>query len=235
VESAIDLTFRASPADYRHALDAVLADPGVDAAVVIHAPPLVDALDEVAHTITEAAARARTPVVAVRLGGDDGLLTEHGPIPAFAFPETAVSAPRPGGSLRRLAPPTRGHRARAGRRPRGGGAGPGGRGAGRPPSGTLLPIGKAGELLDAYGIRSGLARGVTSLDGALAAAHEVGYPVALKAAGIARLARSEAGGVALDLQDPEDLEGAYTRMCDALGTCHGGGGGAADGAGRAWR
>jgi hypothetical protein len=69
----------------------------------------------------------------------------------------------------------------------------------------------------AYGIHAGQARGVTSIEQALTAADEVGYPVALKAAGIERLARSEAGGVALDLQDANDLEGAYARMREHLG------------------
>jgi acyl-CoA synthetase (NDP forming) len=76
---------------------------------------------------------------------------------------------------------------------------------------------RTAELLGAYGIRAGRAVGVTSLDQALQAAEEVGYPVALKAGGIARLARSEAGGVALDLQDRDDLEGAYERMREHLG------------------
>ena len=51
------------------------------------------------------------------------------------------------------------------------------------------------------------ARAVTTVEAALAAADELGYPVALKAAGLERLARSESGGVALDLQDAEQLRG----------------------------
>jgi len=217
VESAIDLTFRASPADYRHALDTVLADPGVDAVVVIHAPPLVDSLDEVAATITESAARARKAVVAVRLGGDDGRLTEDGAIPAFAFPETAVAA------LGRVARYADWRRRPEGEEPELDDVRTDAAEAlvdealNARPVGTLLPIRKAGDLLAAYGIGVGQARGVTTLDDALEAAHEVGYPVALKAAGIERLARSEAGGVALDLQDADDLAGAYTRMRSALG------------------
>jgi hypothetical protein len=61
------------------------------------------------------------------------------------------------------------------------------------------------------------ARGVTTVDAALAAATEIGYPVALKASGIERLARSESGGVALDIQGPEQLRGAYERMSSDLG------------------
>ena len=74
--------------------------------------------------------------------------------------------------------------------------------------GTQIPIRQSAELLAAYGISVGHARGVTSVGAALVAAGEVGYPVALKAAGLERLARSEAGGVALDLQNDTDLAGA---------------------------
>ena len=61
------------------------------------------------------------------------------------------------------------------------------------------------------------ARAVTSVEAAVDAAATVGYPVALKAAGIARLARSESGGVALDIQDEAELRGTYERMIASLG------------------
>src|SRR5439155_18340056 len=49
------------------------------------------------------------------------------------------------------------------------------------PGGTLLPLAVACELLATHGIPMSAARAVTSLEAALAAADELGYPVALKA------------------------------------------------------
>jgi hypothetical protein len=85
------------------------------------------------------------------------------------------------------------------------------------PDGTLLPLKVAAELLASHRIPMGAARAVTSLDAALAAADELGYPVALKAAGLEHLARSESGGVALDLPGPSELRGSYERMVGGLG------------------
>ncbi len=85
------------------------------------------------------------------------------------------------------------------------------------PGGTLLPLGPTADLLASHGVAMPPARAVTTVEAALAAAEEVGYPVALKAAGIERLARSESGGVALDLQGPEQLRGSYERMAASLG------------------
>src|SRR5262249_28115203 len=85
------------------------------------------------------------------------------------------------------------------------------------PGGTLLPLAVARELLATHHIPMSAARAVTSLEDALAAAEGLGYPVALKAAGIEHLARSESGGVALDLPGPAELTGSYERMRAVLG------------------
>jgi hypothetical protein len=72
-------------------------------------------------------------------------------------------------------------------------------------------------LLDAAGVPFAPARAVRSLEGAIAAGSSLGYPVALKASGLARLARSESGGVALDIQDADELGATYDRMVGLLG------------------
>lgn len=217
VDNPLDLTFRSVPADYRAALETVLADPGVDAVLAIHTPPLLSVRHDVAGTIEAVAKGSGKPVLAVTLGLDDGPLEPGSSVPAFAFPEPAVMAlgrvsryaawrARPEGALPEL---------------------PGiDRDAAKAivdhalevrPGGTLLPLVVAERLLQAYGIPMAPARAVTSLDAAVEAAAEVGYPVALKAAGLARLARSESGGVALDIQDEAELRGSYHRMAASLG------------------
>src|SRR3546814_10382729 len=53
----VDLAFDATPADYAAVLGAVLVDPQVDVALVVHAPPDVDDPDEVADVLDQVAAR----------------------------------------------------------------------------------------------------------------------------------------------------------------------------------
>ena len=58
---------------------------------------------------------------------------------------------------------------------------------------------------------------VDSAEEAVDAAQAIGYPVALKATGLPRLAKTEAGGVSLDLHGDEETRKAYQRMCEHLG------------------
>ncbi len=217
VTNPLDLTFRSVPADYRVALEVVLADPGVDAVLAIYAPPLVVARHDVASAIVGVAHGTGKPVLTVTLGLDDGPLLPGSSVPAFAFPEPAASTlgrvvryaawrARAEGVVPQLdrvdAEAARGIVEHA---------------LGVRPSGTLLPLAVSQELLATYGIAVAPAVAVTSLEGALAAADELGYPVALKAAGLVRLVRSESGGVALDVQDAVELAGTYERMRASLG------------------
>jgi acyl-CoA synthetase (NDP forming) len=73
---------------------------------------------------------------------------------------------------------------------------------------------EARDLLQAAGIRFAEARRAEGLEQALDAAEELGYPVVLKALG--RLHKSEGGGVAVGLADPEALGGSLSRMATAL-------------------
>ena len=96
VTNPIDLTPMATAAHYRQALDAVLADDDIDAAVVLFMPPLADKPDEVAAAILDAAEAApEKPVVASFLGGAGvaDLLHRGGlVVPTYAFPESAAAS-----------------------------------------------------------------------------------------------------------------------------------------------
>ncbi|WP_329264729.1 GNAT family N-acetyltransferase [Streptomyces sp. NBC_01478] len=96
VSNPIDLTPMATAAHYRQALDAVLADDGIDAAVVLFMPPLADKPDEVAAAILDAAEAAPgKPVVASFLGGAgvaDLLHRGELVVPTYAFPESAATS-----------------------------------------------------------------------------------------------------------------------------------------------
>ncbi|MFE2417134.1 GNAT family N-acetyltransferase [Streptomyces hokutonensis] len=96
VANPIDLTPMATAAHYQQALDAVLADDSIDAAVVLFMPPLADKPDEVAAAILDAAEAAPgKPVVASFLGGAgvaDLLHRGELVVPTYAFPESAATS-----------------------------------------------------------------------------------------------------------------------------------------------
>jgi acyl-CoA synthetase (NDP forming) len=71
------------------------------------------------------------------------------------------------------------------------------------------------ELLAAYGVPVVQTRTAGSFGEALAAADELGYPVALKTLGA--LHKSDVGGVALNLADDAALSVAYAAMAQSLG------------------
>src|SRR5205823_449172 len=92
----IDLTPTATAAHYRQALDAALADDGIDAAVVLFMPPLADKPDEVAAAILDAAAAAPDKTVVTSFLGGAGvadLLHRDGlVVPTYTFPEAAAAS-----------------------------------------------------------------------------------------------------------------------------------------------
>lgn len=96
VANPVDLTPTATAAHYRQALDAVLADDEVDAAIVLFMPPLADKADEVASAILDAAsAQPSKPVVTSFLGGAgvaDLLRRGELVVPTYAFPESAAAS-----------------------------------------------------------------------------------------------------------------------------------------------
>ncbi|MFG2029195.1 GNAT family N-acetyltransferase [Streptomyces sp. NPDC048825] len=96
IANPIDLTPTATAAHYRHALDTVLADDDIDAAIVLFMPPLADKPDEVASAILDAAAAApEKPVVTSFLGGAgvaDLLHRGDLVVPTYTFPEAAAAS-----------------------------------------------------------------------------------------------------------------------------------------------
>ncbi len=214
VDGVVDLTHRARPADYRNAVEAVLADPGVDALVVVCAPPRLDELDTVLGTVADLARDGTHTVVCVGLGQRDALV---GDLPVFTYPERAVAAlgrvtryaawrTRPAGEHHELdadAAASASAIVDAALVAR--------------PGGTLLPVRHAVSLLRSAGVTAAETRAVLTAEAAVVAADEIGYPVALKAAPLPRSGRDERAGVALDLPSSEAVAGAYARMSTTLG------------------
>ncbi len=72
-------------------------------------------------------------------------------------------------------------------------------------------------MLTDYGILTTTAMGASSEMDAVAAANEIGWPVALKTAAPGVQHKTEVGGVSLDLADPDAVRAAYTEIAGRLG------------------
>jgi acetyl coenzyme A synthetase (ADP forming)-like protein len=218
LRNPLDMIASATAADYRAALDALLADSNVDSAMAIFVPPLGVRAEAVAESIVAAAhAHPTKPVLAV-LMGRDGLPASRAElhaagIPAYVFPESAARAL---GALRRL----REWRAR--------------------PDATAKPLNvdrdtamrlvaqartagrrKLSELeilgvLDAYGIPTAPARLVQGPEDAARAAAEIGFPVALKIVSQQIVHKSEVGGVRIDLATAVEVKQACAEMLNGV-------------------
>jgi acyl-CoA synthetase (NDP forming)/GNAT superfamily N-acetyltransferase len=90
VAAPLPLDWRADNDAYGDAVRAAVADPGVDAVLVIHAPPIASA-PAPSIAIDSAASGVTKPVVAVMLGRHDGPVLDGSSVPSFAFPEPAVA------------------------------------------------------------------------------------------------------------------------------------------------
>jgi acyl-CoA synthetase (NDP forming)/RimJ/RimL family protein N-acetyltransferase len=220
----IDLSNAAEPDDFRVALDAAYDDGDVDAVLVIYAPGVATHYQRVGAAIRAAGANPRaTTTVACLLGqhGPSPLIDGDLRVPQFPFPEEAAAAlgrvasysawrAQPEGSLLELSASAL---AQARERVVGWLADDGADERGRRP---LDPV-EASELLAAAGLHPVTQLLADDLEGAVAAARRVGYPVALKASGLERLNKTEAGGVSLDVHGDEEVRDAYRRMVELLG------------------
>ncbi|GAA4147325.1 GNAT family N-acetyltransferase [Actinomadura keratinilytica] len=217
VANPVDLTADGGAAQLTEALRTVLADPGVDAVVAVYTPPFGSGPEASKAAIAAAARDADKPVLACVLGEDSLIDDGHVQVPAYAYPEQAVTA------LRHAV-----DHAEWRARPASPAAEPAGIRAERAralieeelrqaPSGRWLAPETAQRLLGHYGIAMAQTIGVDGPEGAVEAAALTGYPVALKAVGPALVHKSDVGGVRLDLRTPEQVRDAYRDMAAALG------------------
>jgi acetyltransferase len=72
------------------------------------------------------------------------------------------------------------------------------------------------ELLAAYGVRATASRIATDDDGAVLAARQIGYPVAMKIVSPDLLHKSEAGGVRLGIGSDEEVRAAFAELAANL-------------------
>ncbi|MFC8800498.1 GNAT family N-acetyltransferase [Promicromonospora sp. NPDC057138] len=208
------------------AVDALYAPGACDAVVVVSVPVVLPRTDAIARAVTEAAARTgRTTVVsALGLHGMPDELASGGVrIPAFSTPEDAVWAL--GEVVRYAQWRTQDHGTPVRPILRRGFSDGAARAQARTlvesllgslpsdaPDGLVLDQAAATELLACYGLTLWGSRTVRSAAEAVAAAEELGWPVALKIAAPALRHRADLGGVRLDIADAEDLTEDAERM-----------------------
>jgi acyl-CoA synthetase (NDP forming)/RimJ/RimL family protein N-acetyltransferase len=213
VRNPVDVLGDATAEDYRHALEAMAADPCIDAVIAIFVPPFVTDPDEVAAALAQGvAALADKPLLAVFLTeeGAPSALLEAG-IPAFGFPEDAAGAlgraVMHADWLRQAEPepltlnpaPDQDRAAAVLADALAGGGG-------------WLDADRISELATAYGLPTVEPTLVRSAAEAARVTASMGGPVALKAVAPGLVHKTDAGGVAIGLRGATAVRRAGARM-----------------------
>jgi len=219
--SPVDVGASAAPDALSDAVRAELRRDDVDALVVVFVPPLSIPGAAYARALREAA-EGDKPIVSTFLAtegipaelavpGPDGS-PARGSIPSYPSPERAVLALARATRYAAWRSAPQGHPTR----PDGVDAD-----AARALVSATVADGivelsdeDAVRLLSCYGIEIVPHRAVTSADGAVAAAEELGYPVAVKATGERWWRRPDLEGVRLDLATAEAVRAAYTDLAE---------------------
>jgi len=221
----VSLPSEATAAQFRTALAAAFADPKVDSVLTCFIPPLVTNDEDVAAAVRDMAHGADKPCAATFLGMrgvDDGHSSVTGTggstqaIPVYAMPEDAVRA---------LAAATRYGAWRS--KDHGVPVAPAGINRriaedivetvlAMEPKGRRLTSDESTALLQAYGVDVWTKQEVSTVDEAVAAAEQVGYPVVLKST--APMVRHQGGtsGVRVDLRTEAALRAAWESLTERL-------------------
>jgi acetate---CoA ligase (ADP-forming) len=222
VRNPVDMIATATPESYRLALEAVLADPNIDAAIAAFVPPLRVRQQDVARSIV--AAREKYPdkpmlaVLMGRAGLPEGRadLRAAG-IPGYIFPESAARAlagmyryrqwlERPAGVVREFAVERERVAAILD--------------AAETAGAEFLERDAVLEILGAYGIATLESGSAGTVDDAVAVARTVGMPVVLKVDSPDIVHKTDVGGVALDLRDEQDVRRAWDAMMSRVREKH---------------
>jgi len=218
VHNPVDMLASASPQQYADCLSALLADPGVDAVLVILPPPPMYHTEEVADVLIPIIHTSEKPILIALLGSE---LTkeaakhfQRADIPTYTFPEKAASAL---GILARRAEYLI-HEEHPG--PTGNaGAGEGTRRKDLKPSRSLRLRGSnlsPENIVAAYGISTAPMKLATSADEAVKIARELGFPLVMKVASPDILHKSDIGGVLLDISSEQEVYNGYAQLVEKV-------------------
>jgi acetyl coenzyme A synthetase (ADP forming)-like protein len=200
----VDLLGSATAATYEAALPIMLADPGVDAVIVLFVPPVVATTADVAAAIGRASAGADKPVLPVVISADGS------PAGSYTYPESAARAL---GLAARRAAWLRRPAAEApllDRIDQGAAAAIVARALADVDDAWLEPA-DLRALLTAYGLPLVAERVAADAEAAVAAAREIGFPVVVKTAEPGAH-KTETGGVHVDLRN----EASVRRACETV-------------------
>jgi len=231
VGNPVDMLAAATTEQYAQSLRLLLDDPGVDSALVIIPPPPTETAGGLARALNPVIFAAAKPVVVALMGermiGEAVEYFRAARVPEYRFPERAASAlaalSRRAEALRALdeeiaslddVRPDEARHALAAWRAAAAVADD--VSVGDASTGGFLPFDVVADILDAYGIPVPRAALATSAAEAVALAGRTGYPVALKIASPDIVHKSEAGGVALNLRNGDEVAAGYAAMLTAV-------------------
>lgn len=218
VTNPVDATADGGSQALEIAVRTVLADDGIDAAIVVITPLLSMAREAAVEAIDLVAKDSSKPIVACVFGELTSSAIERNlsfvvvPSPERAAVALERSATYSEWRARGVSEPARPTDVNLG--------------AARAlvhrfletnPEGGWLDVDEANALLSAFGVPLIESIAASSSDDSVIAASKLGYPVALKAAGGELVHKTEAGGVALALTDDASVADAYASMERTLG------------------
>ena len=218
----------ASAEENSRAIQAVLDDPGVDALVVTHVPPVIGGHTALAQSLVSQARDATKPIISVELAPQEALLAvdkttygmpAHASVPLFGDVESGLRALRsvvtysdwlaaPRGSIPKWSGMERNRAHQL--------AVAAVTAAEVDDDAARLTPEVIEQLLESYGIEVWAALPATSEEEAVAAADELGYPVVLKTAADDLVHRTDLGGVRLTLENEHALRTAFLSMTATL-------------------
>lgn len=219
VANPVDVLATAGPEHFEAAVKALLDDANVDAILLNFVTPFFVDCKGVAEKIAALVPAAKKPIVGIVMTEKEGWADtlaafRKASIPTYDFPETGARA---------LVAMARYAALRS--RPDDGAPALDGVDAKRA-AGILAKAQKAGlsfvpqadafALLDCYGIGRPASAEAADLEGALAAARKIGFPVVLKVDSESVVHKSDRGGVALGLGDEAALKAAFAKMAAAF-------------------
>ncbi|WP_313032899.1 bifunctional acetate--CoA ligase family protein/GNAT family N-acetyltransferase [Massilia alkalitolerans] len=215
--NVVNLQGGAAPELYRETLELLLADPQVDALLLIQSPTATLASRDVAEAIAPLVRSASKTLLSCWLGGgavsEARAIASGARLPAYRTPEDAVAGflqlvhyRRNQNLLMEVPPSMAGSVApdRAAARALVREAVASGR--------YLLSDPETKAILRTYGMAVVETRQAAGVEEAVSAAQRIGYPVAVKILTPDVMHKSDFGGVALDLDGDEGVRAAATRM-----------------------
>jgi len=233
VRNPVDMLAAATARQYAEGLRLLLDDPGVHSVMVVLPPPPMESAGGVARALIPIIYSATKPVVVALMG--ERMIQEAveyfraAHVPEYRFAERAASAlavlveraervralcadDEPDPAAPRDVRPDLVHRLltryKVGREESAKAS------EGATPPNDFLPLETVNAILNAYGITTPRAELATTAEEAVDLAWQVGFPVALKIASADIVHKTEAGGVLLNLQDPDAVEEGFARVMD---------------------